>query len=65
MRTKYNSSGKVVVYSDNKTILKEYYKNVTKESDVTSEVGVIVAAIWQEIDNATIDISLEYSSTIP
>ena len=44
-KIKHISRGKVIVYIDNKKIFQEYYKEVTKESNVATEAGAIVAAI--------------------
>ena len=40
--------------------MKDYYKQINKESDVISEVGTIIVAIRKEINKATIDMSLKY-----
>ena len=55
-------SDEVVVFIDNKTILKEMYKPINKESNITSEAGATVAIIQDLISNVTIDISAEYAN---
>ena len=45
MRTKHISSSEVVVYSDSKTLLREYHKKAMKESDMTSKAGTIITAM--------------------
>ena len=61
-RSKNIKSGKVVVLIDNKTILKEIYKLINKESNIMLEVGVTIATIQDLINNVTIDISIEYAN---
>ena len=53
------------MFTDNKTIAKEIYKTISKESNAINGVGVIVAAIREEINNASIDISVEYANNKP
>ena len=61
-RSKNIPSSEVVIYTDNKTVLKEVYRPINKESDVTGEVGTTITAIRETMDAAMIDISIEYSN---
>ena len=55
----------VVVYIDNKIVIKDIYKPINKESDIIGEAGVMVAVIYKEIEKVTIYISIEYSNNKP
>ena len=43
---------------DNKTLLREIHNSINKESDLTREADVTVAAIWDEIYKALISIEV-------
>ena len=63
--TKNIQSREIVVYLGNKRVLYEYHKQVNKESNVTMEAGAIIAEMKDEIEKATIDITLVYSNNKP
>jgi len=58
-------SGEIVVYMDNKLVIKNILKDVHKETDVTCEAGATIAEIKEEIAKASIEITVEYSNNKP
>ena len=60
-RSKKIDNGKVVICADNMNIIKEIYKPIMRESDVTGESGATIATIREKIEKATIDIAVKYS----
>ena len=63
--TKELDSGEVVIYNDNKKLIREINKEVEKESDYTQEAGAIVEGICRKIKKAKIDITIEYANDKP
>ena len=61
-RTKNIDNGEVVVYADNKAILREIYKTVHKESDMIVKASTTATVIKDEIKKVFIDISIGYSN---
>ena len=59
------TTGEVVIYIDNKTVVREILKDINKESDVTGEAGAIITQIRREIEDASIDIIVEYAKNKP
>ena len=57
--------GEVVVYADDKTVIREIYKPINKESNATGEAGATIAAIRDKIEKAPIDISINYLNNKP
>ena len=45
-RSRNIDRGKVVVYINNKTVIKDIYKPINKESDVIGEAGAIIIVIF-------------------
>ena len=64
-RCKHITSGEVVIYGDNKINIRHIHNKESRESDTTQEVEATIAAIKEEIDNASIDITIEYSNNKP
>jgi len=64
-KTKSIPSGEIVVYSDNKYIIKKINNPAHKESDVTGDAGATITAIKEEINKATISILIEYANNKP
>ena len=63
--TKELDSGEVVIYNDNKKLIREINKEVKKESDYTQEAEAITEGIRCEIKKAQIDIKIEYANDKP
>jgi len=61
-KTKHLLLGEVVVYNDNKLLLKGINNKVRKNSQYMLEAGVIIAKLKQLKNKASIDIAFEYSS---
>jgi len=61
-RSKNITSGEIIVYMDNKTVIRNINETVNKESDVTGEAGAMIVAIQDEIEKVSITISIEYSN---
>ena len=58
-------SGEIVIYNDNKKLIREIHKEVMKESECTGEAGAIVEVIRRELKKSHIEISIEYSNNKP
>ena len=61
-KTKHLSSGEVVVYNDNKLLLKGINNEARKDSQCTLEAGAMIAKLKQLKNKASIDITFEYSN---
>ena len=58
--TKYLQTGGIVIYNDNKKLIREIEKEVSKESDYTQEAGAVVEGIRRELKTSNIDVKIEY-----
>ena len=63
--TKELNSKEVMIYNDNKKLIRDIKKVVEKESDYTQEVGAIAEGIRREIKKAQIDIKIECTNDKP
>ena len=63
--TKYLQTGGIVIYNDNKKLIKEIEKKVSKESDCTQEAEAVVERIRRELKISNIDITIEYANNKP
>ena len=60
--TKSVNRREIIIYTDNKCVIKEYCNKVNKESDCAKEAGGIVEAIRKEVKSIECEVTLEYSS---
>jgi len=61
-KTKHISIGEIVIYCDNRKIIKGVVSEVYKESFFTHEASATISSIREVIQTATIEISIEYST---
>jgi len=64
-QTKYMQQGEIIVYNDNKKLIREIEKEITKESKCTQEAGAVVEAIKWQIKKSKVTIKIEYSNDKP
>ena len=58
------NSGEIVVYIDNKKVLKGIYQNIQKESQYAQEAGTKIEGIRHKIKKASIDINFELEKRV-
>ena len=51
-----------MIYINNKQVLKEYNKDIKRESEVITEAARIINKMRNEINKVLIDITLEHSN---
>jgi len=64
-KTKNIPQGEIVVYTDNKKIIKGVNTKIQKESQCVQEASATIEGIKEEISNSTITITVEYSKSKP
>ena len=63
--TKCLQTGGIVIYNNNKKLIREIEKEVSKESDCTKKAGAVVEGIKRELKTSNIDIKIEYTNDKP
>ena len=63
--TKHKNTGEIVVYFDNKKVFNGCNSKIVKESQCVQEASTIIEGIKDEVQKATITISLEHCSEKP
>jgi len=63
--TKLLSSGGIVIYNDNKKLIRHINRDQTKASECTLEAGAVVERIRRVISRASIEITIEYANDKP
>ena len=54
--------GEIIIYSDNKRVVKECCKEVGKASNCTKEAGGTLEHAKREVESMKFDVTLEYSN---
>ena len=60
--TRQLEQGKIVIYNDNKKLIREIDKVIVKDSEYTKEAGMVIAQIRKEIEYSKICVKIEYSN---
>ena len=65
IKTKEYQTGKIVIYNDNKYLIRECLRNRKKASEYTYEAGSVTEAIRRELKASSIEIEIKYSNDRP
>jgi len=63
--TQNMSAGEIVIYNDNKKLVRRINNKITKASECTLEAGAVVERIKRLLARTKIEISIEYANDKP